>query len=216
MRIGNQSTPCEAATHRYPLGLRRAQLMSQEESAPILIARQNAGNAIRASAPPRAMAGRHYRGALDWEGAFAGLASKPILPHGIWIAVGDQETTQLQYTHQRPWTVGAGAKVGFNATSWGCEMASKSGASHAVAALVLLVIGRVLLVYLEPSFPKLIDRLELLGRQFQAWLEGRLGGQLSDRFWVPLFVSACLAFAWGGLYHWIRHGRGRDPDLEGR
>ena len=84
-------------------------------------------------------------------------------------------------------------------------MARKSGFSHALAALISLVLGRILVTYLKPYFPLVIDPLEKWGASVEEWLEGRLGVEFHPGLLIPVIVATLLAFAWGVLYHFIRH-----------
>lgn len=85
-------------------------------------------------------------------------------------------------------------------------MALRSGSSHAAAALASLVSTEMLLRYFAPVFPLAIRLIE----QFAAHVAGQLrvypGVALRPDALVRIMVAATLAFAWGAIYHWSRHG----------
>lgn len=85
-------------------------------------------------------------------------------------------------------------------------MARKAGFSHAFATLLSLLVGKVLASYLKPWFPKLIKPLEAAAARTESWFESRLGVELSSDIFLPTCIGLFLAFIWGVLYHYVRHG----------
>ena len=85
-------------------------------------------------------------------------------------------------------------------------MATKSGYSHALAALLSLLIGRLLVSYLQPYFPVIFEPLEKVTVKFEGWIENLLGVELTSEIFVPVIVAVAIAFLWGLIYHYVRHG----------
>lgn len=86
-------------------------------------------------------------------------------------------------------------------------MARKSGYSHALAALLSLLVGKLLVSYLHPYFPMVFDPLERKAQQLLEKLSTALGVEWNSDFFVPLLVAILIAFIWGLLYHRVRHER---------
>ena len=84
-------------------------------------------------------------------------------------------------------------------------MAKKSGYSHAIAALLSLLLGRLLVSYLQPYFPVVFEPLERASLAVEAKIESLLGVELTSDIFVPIVVAVAIAFLWGVVYHSVRH-----------
>ena len=87
-------------------------------------------------------------------------------------------------------------------------MARASGSSHALAALVGLFAGEVLVTYAKPAYPRVISALELGASTLAQAIETWTGLGLSDRLFVPMAVAVVVAFVWGTAFHVVRYGPG--------
>jgi hypothetical protein len=88
-------------------------------------------------------------------------------------------------------------------------MATCSGASHTLAALLSLISGGLLLEWLRPEFPRLFHLMTGAASEVSRWVENAFSLQLPPRTFVLAFVTATLSFVWGVLYHIVRHRRRR-------
>lgn len=86
-------------------------------------------------------------------------------------------------------------------------MAFKSGFSHSLGSVILLVVGAVLVEYLKPSFPGIIRPLEWFADRLAGAIQTTLGISVAPQIFGPLIILFVLSFVWGTLYHFARHGR---------
>lgn len=85
-------------------------------------------------------------------------------------------------------------------------MALKSGSSHALAALASLVTTQLLLQYCGPAFPALIGYLQSIATLLAVQLLQYPGVAIASPLIVRVLMTGALAFGWGAVYHWSRHG----------
>lgn len=85
-------------------------------------------------------------------------------------------------------------------------MALQSGSSHAAAALASLVSTEMLMRYFAPAFPLAIGAIERVAARLALHLREYPGAVLQPEALVRIMVAAVLAFSWGAIYHWSRHG----------
>lgn len=90
-------------------------------------------------------------------------------------------------------------------------MAMRSGVSHVTAALLSLVSGRVLVEYLRPWFPMVLEPLERAAATAEVLVRSHFGLQFAPGTFVPAASGLALAFVWGLFYHATRSrdGAGR-------
>ncbi len=84
-------------------------------------------------------------------------------------------------------------------------MSKTSGSSHALAALFGLVVGDIFIDYCRPHFPSIIRPLERMAASTSDWLQSLAHIRISKNLLAPALVAVILAFAWGMLYHRLRH-----------
>lgn len=85
-------------------------------------------------------------------------------------------------------------------------MAMRSGVSHVTAALLSLVSGRVLVEYLRPWFPTVLEPLERGAAAAEVFARSQFGLQFAPGTFVPVATGLALAFVWGLFYHATRSG----------
>ena len=85
-----------------------------------------------------------------------------------------------------------------------------SGASHALASIITMVIGAAITEYLRRYFPSFFRILESMARFVSKFIYNKTNINIPPIYFTPVFVIFTLAFIWGMLYHLIRHGRNRD------
>lgn len=86
-------------------------------------------------------------------------------------------------------------------------MALKSGFSHSFGSVILLVVGAVLVEYLKPFFPQIIEPLDWFAGNLAGAIEAVLGISVAPQIFGPLVILFVLSFVWGSIYHFARHGR---------
>ena len=94
------------------------------------------------------------------------------------------------------------------------DVPAKSGASHAVAAFLSILLGGLISDVLGTYASVFSDFSQSLGEP----IVGVLGGSISATTTGHLLIATGLAFAWGVAYHYARHGSTRDepaPRVEG-
>ena len=80
-------------------------------------------------------------------------------------------------------------------------MPAKSGASHALAALVSIVLGAVISSYIEVYAEPIAGVTEWIG----GLVVTQAGLPLPEEMSGALVVIAVLSFVWGVAYHVARH-----------
>ncbi|QLH79839.1 hypothetical protein HZS55_22190 [Halosimplex rubrum] len=80
-------------------------------------------------------------------------------------------------------------------------MPAKTGASHALAALVSMLAGTVLSKYVWELLPPLAS----VGESVSAGLVAATGVALPRPLSGSLVVILGLSFVWGTIYHYARH-----------
>jgi hypothetical protein len=85
-----------------------------------------------------------------------------------------------------------------------------SGFSHAMASIVTMVVGAAITEYLKKYFPSIFRFLERVGRWISYFIFNKTNINIPPFYFVPFFVIFTLAFFWGMLYHFIRHGRKKE------
>jgi len=81
-------------------------------------------------------------------------------------------------------------------------MPAKTGGSHASAAFVSMILGSTLSKYVWTYTPSLAEASAAVGRV----LATTTGTPFSRQFAGTLVVMIGLSFAWGVVYHVVRHG----------
>jgi hypothetical protein len=81
-------------------------------------------------------------------------------------------------------------------------MPAKTGGSHALAALVSMIVGTVLSKYVWSYAPPLAEAAAVVG----VLLTRAAGVPFSRDLAGAMVVMAGLSFVWGFLYHVGRHG----------
>lgn len=89
-------------------------------------------------------------------------------------------------------------------------MATTSGASHAIAAFIGILISGLISNFLGTYATVFTD----LGGVIGETVTGMLGVSLPATTTGHLLVATILAFAWGVAYHYARHGTETDTEIE--
>lgn len=88
-------------------------------------------------------------------------------------------------------------------------MPRKTGASHAMAALIGVLLAGALIEYLRPLVPGVVGPLERAASKLALWLHATAGITVEPRIFVPACVASVFGFLWGICYHYKRLGRDR-------
>lgn len=81
-------------------------------------------------------------------------------------------------------------------------MPAKTGGSHAIGAFVSLIVGTILSKYVWEYTPPLAEAAAIAG----GFLTGLIGMTFPRRLAGTAVVMLGLAFAWGIVFHFARHG----------
>ena len=85
-------------------------------------------------------------------------------------------------------------------------MAVKSGASHALSALILTILSAILIKYAEKTriFEGVIFFLEVLARKLINFILFLIDIELEIEIVKPILIATILCFFWGVVYYFSR------------
>lgn len=83
-------------------------------------------------------------------------------------------------------------------------MAYKSGFSHGCSAIIAVVLGEILIIYLHDKLKGFVSIFDWISKQIVIIINKTLNLNLDPHTYSPIIFIFIITFIWGIAYHIIR------------